>query len=45
MKKNISSIITELKEKRLNDLKKQMNEWKGISDLTNQKIKNLSNKF
>jgi chromosome segregation protein len=42
---NISSIITELKEKRLNDLKKQMNEWKGISDLTNQKIKNLNERI
>lgn len=42
---NISSIITELKEKRLNDLKKQINEWKGISDLTNQKIKNLNERI
>ncbi|MDC1315836.1 AAA family ATPase [Alphaproteobacteria bacterium] len=42
---NISSIITELKEKRLNDLKKQMNEWKGILDLTNQKIKNLNDRI
>ncbi len=42
---NISSIITELKEKRLNDLKKQMNEWKGILDLINQKIKNLNDRI
>ena len=42
---NISSIITELKEKRLNDLKKQMNEWKGILDLTSQKIKNLNERI
>ena len=42
---NISSIISELKEKRLNDLKKQMNEWKGILDLTNQKIKDLSDRI
>ena len=42
---NISSIITELKEKRLNDLKKQMNEWRGILDLTNQKIKNFNERI
>ena len=42
---NISSIITELKEKRLNDLKKQMNEWRGILDLTNLKIKNFNERI
>ena len=42
---NISSVLSELKEKRLNDLKKQMNEWKGILDLTSQKIKNLNERI
>ena len=39
---NISSILAELKEKRLNDLKKQLIEWQRISELTNQKIADLS---
>ena len=42
---NISSIITELKEKRLNDLKKQMKEWRGILDLNDQKVKNLNERI
>ena len=35
---NISSILAELKEKRLNDLKKQIIEWERILEITNQKI-------
>lgn len=42
---NVSSIISELKEKRLSDLKKQINEWNGILDLTKQKIKDLSERI
>jgi len=42
---NVSSIISELKEKRLGDLNKQMTEWKSILDVTNQKIKDLNERI
>tara|TARA_Y100000996_G_scaffold414914_1_gene407359 strand:+ start:3737 stop:6337 length:2601 start_codon:yes stop_codon:yes gene_type:complete len=42
---NISSILSELKEKRLNDLKKQILEWERISKLTNQKIVDLNDRI
>lgn len=42
---NISSILAELKEKRLNDLKKQQIEWQRILELTNQKVIDLNNRI
>ena len=42
---NISSILAELKEKRLNDLKKQIIEWKRILEITNQKINDLKDRI
>ena len=42
---NISSILAELKEKRLNDLKKQVIEWQRILEITNQKIKDLKDRI
>jgi chromosome segregation protein len=42
---NISSILSELKEKRLNDLKKQILEWERISELTVQKINDLNERI
>ena len=42
---NISSILAELKEKRLNDLKKQIIEWKRILEITNQKIHDLKDRI
>jgi len=42
---NISSILAELKEKRLNDLKKQIIEWERILEITNQKIQDLKDRI
>ena len=42
---NISSILAELKEKRLNDLKKQIIEWERILEITNQKIHDLKDRI
>ena len=42
---NISSILAELKEKRLNDLKKQIIEWERILEITNQKIYDLKDRI
>ena len=42
---NISSILSELKEKRLNDLKKQIKEWERISEITVQKINDLNERI
>ena len=42
---NISSILSELKEKRLNDLKKQVKEWERISEITVQKINDLNERI
>ena len=42
---NISSILSELKEKRLNDLKKQILEWERVSELTVQKINDLNERI
>ena len=42
---NISSILSELKEKRLNDLKKQILEWQRISEITVQKINDLNDRI
>ena len=42
---NISSILSELKEKRLNDLKKQILEWERISEITVQKINDLNDRI
>ena len=42
---NISSILAELKEKRLNDLKKQIIEWERILEITNQKINDLKDRI
>ena len=42
---NISSILSELKEKRLNDLKKQVVEWQRILEITNQKIHDLKERI
>ena len=42
---NISSILAELKEKRLNDLKEQIIEWKRILEITNQKIHDLKDRI
>jgi len=42
---NISSILSELKEKRLNDLKKQILEWERISEITGQKINDLNDRI
>jgi chromosome segregation protein len=42
---NISSILSELKEKRLNDLKKQIKEWERISEITVQKINDLNDRI
>ena len=42
---NISSILSELKEKRLNDLKKQILEWERISEITIQKINDLNDRI
>ena len=42
---NISTILSELKEKRLNDLKKQIIEWERILEVTNQKIEDLNQRI
>ena len=42
---NISSILAELKEKRLNDLKNQQIEWQRILELTNQKLIDLNDRI
>ena len=42
---NISSVLSELKEKRLNDLKKQIKEWERISEITVQKINDLNERI
>ncbi len=42
---NISSILAELKEKRLNDLKKQVIEWQRILENTSQKINDLKERI
>ena len=42
---NISSILSELKEKRLNDLKKQVVEWQRILEITDQKIHDLKERI
>ena len=42
---NISTILAELKEKRLNDLKKQQIEWQRILELTNQKVVDLNDRI
>ena len=42
---NISSILSELKEKRLNYLKKQIKEWERISEITVQKINDLNERI
>ena len=42
---NISSILAELKEKRLNDLKKQIVEWERILEITNQKTHDLKDRI
>jgi chromosome segregation protein len=42
---NISSILAELKEKRINDLKKQIIEWERIADVTHQKIDDLNGRI
>ena len=42
---NISSILSELKEKRLNDLNKQILEWERISEITVQKINDLNDRI
>ena len=42
---NISTILSELKEKRLNDLKKQILEWERISEITIQKINDLNDRI
>ena len=42
---NISSVLSELKEKRLNDLKKQILEWERISEITVQKINDLNDRI
>ena len=42
---NISTILSELKEKRLNDLKKQIIEWERILEVTNQKTGDLNQRI
>ncbi len=42
---NISNILSELKEKRLNDLKKQVIEWERILEVTVQKIEDLNQRI
>ncbi len=42
---NISSILSELKEKRLNDLKKQVLEWERILEVTVQKTEDLNQRI
>ncbi len=42
---NISTILSELKEKRLNDLKKQVIEWERILEVTNQKTEDLNQRI
>ncbi len=42
---NISTILSELKEKRLNDLKKQIIEWDRILEVTNQKTEDLNQRI
>ena len=42
---NISSILAELKEKRLNDLKNQKIEWQRVLELTNQKVVDLNDRI
>lgn len=42
---NISSILAELKEKRINDLKKQVIQWERIADVTQQKIDDLNGRI
>ena len=42
---NISTILSELKEKRLNDLKKQIIEWERILEVTNQKTDDLNQRI
>ena len=42
---NISTILSELKEKRLNDLKKQIIEWERILEVTNQKTEDLDQRI
>ena len=42
---NISTILSELKEKRLNDLKKQIIEWERILEVTNQKTEDLNQRI
>ena len=42
---NISTVLSELKEKRLNDLKKQIIEWERILEVTNQKTEDLNQRI
>ena len=42
---NISSILSELKEKRLNDLRKQVIEWQRILENTNLKIQDIKERI
>ncbi len=42
---DISTILSELKEKRLNDLKKQIIEWERILEVTNQKTEDLNKRI
>ncbi len=42
---NISTILSELKEKRLNDLKKQIIEWERILEVTDQKTGDLNQRI
>ncbi len=42
---NISTILSELKEKRLNDLKKQVLEWERILEVTVQKTEDLNQRI
>ena len=42
---NISTILSELKEKRLNDLKKHIIEWERILEVTNQKTEDLNQRI
>ena len=42
---NISTILSELKEKRLNDLKKQIIEWERVLEVTNQKTEDLNQRI
>ena len=42
---NISTILSELKEKRLNDLKKQIIEWERILEVTKQKTEDLNQRI